>query len=73
MRPLSPNNDLISTLTMGEDTEEVAHSAGGDEEAGFFVEESRTALFEGIHSWIFSIDIIAKNRFTHGSTHGLGR
>jgi hypothetical protein len=56
---LITNDVLITTgLTVSEDGDEVAHSAGGDEEGGFFTGEGGGVGLKGVDGRVVTVHVV---------------
>src|SRR5260370_25790453 len=66
-------NDLVAVMGPNFYGDKVAHATTGNEEGGFFAEDSRGAGFERVHGGIFEIDVVADFDFGHGLAHGRRR
>src|ERR1700675_2280863 len=64
---------LLAVLGVDLDRDHVAHGARGNEQAGFFAEKLRGALFQAIDGRIFAVNVVAHFGFGHGAAHGGGR
>src|SRR4030042_5288 len=67
------DNHFIPRLGMGFDGQLIGHCPRGDEEGSLFSEKMGHLFLEGIHSRVFSKDIIPHLCFYHRLSHGRSR
>ena len=65
-------DDFLTVIGMEANRNLVAHGSGWNENGGLTAEDFRSARFEEINGWIFTIDIVAYFSRSHGGTHCLG-
>ena len=66
------DDDFVAVMGPGFDGDEIAHGAGGHEEAGFAAEDFGGAGLQLVDRGILAVDVVADDGFGHGAAH-LGR
>ena len=64
---------LVTAGKMGQERDEVAHRAAGDEQAGLLAEELRGACLQGVDRGIVAEDVVADLGGRHRAAHRVGR
>jgi hypothetical protein len=67
---LVSKENFITSVTVGEHTNQVPHGSTRNENCGFFSHSAGSSFFKTIDSWVFAENIISDlclgHRFTHG-------
>jgi hypothetical protein len=68
-----PGDDLLAAAEVGHQGHEIAHGAGGDEEARLLAEEVGGTLLELVDGRVVAEHVVAELGRRHGPAHRLGR
>ncbi len=72
MRPVA-DNDGLAASGMSKYRGDIAHSAAGNQQRGFFSSKFRYHFLQAVNGGVFMVDIVAKFSVVHGFAHCLRR